>query len=468
MTQDRISRSPRWRVIRLVSDRARQAPHRIPVALELVIGLVVLIAIGTVLLLLPGAATRPLTLMEAVFTSTSASAVTGLSLFTPSTVLTIWGQVILMLLAQIGGVSLIVVVSTLFYIIGRQITLSDRLAITSSLGLDNPRQILFVMSRAIGLMAIIEALGAFFLFLHWRLAGIVPAGQAAFYALFHAVMTFCNAGFDLFSGLPQYPNGIPSDPISLIIMGILIILGGLGIPVYMNLIYLRKNRRLTLHTRITLFISLILIVIGWAGLLLTEYHQGGVLSGMSPLERVTLTWFQSVSARTAGFASLPGFSQMNFASILMLIVLMIIGTAPASTGGGITTGTFAILWFALFSYARGFDRVQIWKRTIPRELVQRAMVVLMLSLTLVIIATWLLLFTNPFSLSESLFEVVSAFSTTGLTLGITTGLNHLGLWIIILVMICGRLGAVTIMIALLGREPRKKLVEFPEETILVG
>ena len=457
-----------WRVIRMASSAARQAPRRMPAALELVLGLLVLIGIGTGLLLIPGAATRPLTFMEAIFTSTSASAVTGLSLFPVSTVMTFAGQVILLVLAQIGGVSLIVAVSLVFYLIGRQVTLSDRLAVTSSLGLDNPRQIVRIMIRAVVLMFIIEGVGAFFLFLHWRFSGIVPPGQAGFYAIFHAVMSFCNAGFDLFSGLPQYPNGLPSDPLSLLIMGILIFMGGLGIPVYMNIIFRKRRRGLSLHTRLTLIISLALILLGWIGLLASEYRQAGVLSGMSPLERISLALFQSVSARTAGFASLPGFSQMKFASILLLMVLMMIGTAPASTGGGITTGTFAVLWFAVLSYARGFDRVQIWKRTLPKSLVQRAMVVLMLSLTLVIVATWLLLFTNGFSLSESLFEVVSAYSTTGLSLGITPLLNIYGRWIIIAMMFCGRLGSVTVMIALLGREPRKKLVEYSEEPILIG
>ena len=462
-----LRRRPR-RVIHMARSAARQAPRRMPAALQLVLGLLVLIGIGTGLLLIPGAATRQLTFMDAVFTSTSASAVTGLSLFPVSTTLTLAGQIVLLVLAQIGGVSLIVAVSLVFYLIGRQMTLSDRLAVTSSLGLDKPRQIVQVMIRAVVLMVVIEGLGAFFLFLHWRLAGIVPPGQAGFYAIFHAIMSFCNAGFDLFSGLPQYPNGLPSDPLSLLIMGVLIFLGGLGIPVYMNIIFRRRRRGLSLHTRITLVISLALILAGWAGLLASEYRQEGVLSGMPLFERVSLALFQSVSARTAGFASLPGFGQMKFASILLLMVLMMIGTAPASTGGGITTGTFAVLWFSVMSYARGFDRVQIWKRTLPKSLVQRAMVVLMLSLTLVIVATWLLLFTNGFPLSQSLFEVVSAFSTTGLSLGITPYLNIYGRWIIILVMFCGRLGAVTVMVALLGREPRKKLVEYPEEPILIG
>lgn len=467
----KLIQNPRRRpkhVIHLARNAARKVIHRTPPALEMVFALFLLILAGTGLLMLPGASTRPLTVLEAAFTSTSASAVTGLSVFTPSTTLTLLGQVILLVLAQIGGVSLIVTVGLISFAVGRGIALSKRLVVASSLGLDTPGQIIRIMIRAMALMFIIEGIGAALLYLHWRFSGIVPAGQAAFYALFHSVMSFCNAGFDLFSGLPEYPNGIPSDPISLLIMGFLIILGGLGIPVYMNLIYNRKHRRLTLHTKVTLFTALILVLIGWVGLLAAEYRHAGVLTGYSPLDRITIAWFQSVSARTAGFASLPGFGDMTYASRLLLMVLMMIGTAPASTGGGITTGTFAVLLFAVFSYARGYEHIRIGKRSLPNTLLKRALVILMLSLSLVIAAAWLILFTNPFSLSEVLFEVVSAFSTTGLSLGITAGLNTFGLWVLMIVMFCGRLGAVTIMIALLGREPRKKLVEFPEESVLIG
>jgi trk system potassium uptake protein len=451
------------RITRLGQRRQRQ----FPIALQLVVGLIILITIGTALLMIPGAATRKLTFLEALFTSTSASAVTGLSLFPISTDLTIWGQLALLLLVQIGGVSLIVAVATLFRLIGRQVNLGERLAVTSSLGLDRPEEIVSVMARAIGLMLTIEAIGAGLLFLHWRISGIVPAGEALYYAIFHAVTAYCNAGFDLFYGLPQYPNGIPTDPLSLLIIGSLIILGGLGIPIYMDLIY-RRRRQFSLHTRLTILITVALILLGWVALLISEYRQAGVLSGMPFGQRAILAWFQSVSARTAGFPGLPGFSDINQPTILLLTALMFIGTAPASTGGGITTGTFAVLIFALISYARGLDKIRIGKHTLPSALLMRAMVVFVISFNLVILATFLLLLTNPFTLDQTLFEVVSAYSTTGLSLGITTGLNTIGRLIIILTMFAGRLGAITIMIAMLGRETGKKLVDYPEESILIG
>ena len=288
----------RQRILRIGRSARSGKSRQLPVAMQLVVGLIVLIVIGTVLLLIPGASTRKLSLMEAFFTSTSASAVTGLSLFPVSTDLTIWGQIILMLLVQIGGVGFIVSVVMLFRLIGRQLTLGERLAVTSSLGLDRPKDIALIMVRAIGLMLAIEGVGALLLFLHWSISGLVPPGNAAFYAIFHAITAYCNAGFDLFYGLPAYPNGLPTDPLTLIIMGGLIILGGLGIPIYMELIY-RRRRPFSLHMRLTITISLILILLGWIGLLISEYRQTGVLSSMPFGQRAILAWFQSVSARTA-------------------------------------------------------------------------------------------------------------------------------------------------------------------------
>jgi trk system potassium uptake protein TrkH len=316
-------------------------------------------------------------------------------------------------------------------------------------------------------MLAVEAAGASLLYLHWRQSGIVPPEKALFYAIFHAITAHCNAGFDLFSGLPEYPNGIPTDLLSLVILGVLIILGGLGIPVYMDVIY-RQRRPFSLHTRLTIGISLVLILLGWIGLLISEYLQGGLLSEMPLGQRALLAWFQSVSARTAGFPGLPGFSDLNDPSILLLAALMFIGTAPASTGGGITTGTFLVLWLAVFSYARGLDKIRVGKHTLPSNLLLRSLVVLVISFNLMILATWLLLLTNPFSLEQSLFEVVSAYSTTGLSLGITSGLNTIGRLIIIFIMFAGRLGAITIMISLMGNNRRESLIDYPEESILIG
>lgn len=452
-----------------------QRKRRVAIPLRLVVALATLIGVGTGLLLLPGTTTQPISFVDALFTSTSASAVTGLAVLSTSTAFTRLGQWVILLLMEFGGLGFLVTTVLTLRLLGRHISLADRLAVSSSLGLASPRAILQVLARTVGFMLIVEGVGALILAVHWRQSGIVPAGDAAFYGLFHAVAAFCNAGFDLFGGLPQYPEGLPADPITLLTLGWLVIIGGLGIPVYMELLHRRtaraeggRLRRLSLQTRLALWSALILILLGWAGLLLGEFRQEGVLSGLPIGERVLRAWFQSVAARTAGFSGLADFASLHDTSRLLLIILMFIGSAPASMGGGITTGTFSVLVLAMWSLSRGYDRVRAGQRTIPMAAVWRAVTVLIISLMVVLIATWLLLFTQNLSLSQALFEVVSAFSTTGLSLGVTGQLDWFGRLLVIALMFWGRLGAITIVLILLKRPGRTSLTEFPEELVLVG
>ena len=453
-----------------------QRKRRVPIPYRLMVALAALVLVGTALLLLPGMTTQRISILDALFTSTSASAVTGLTLVTTSTTFTRLGQWVILFLMQFGGLGLIVTVVLTLRLLGRHISLLDRLAVSSSLGLGSTRDILRILGRTVGVMLVVEGIGAAILWWHWQAQGMVPTGDAWFYGIFHAVAAFCNAGFDLFTGLPQYPNGIPTDPVTLLTIGWLVILGGLGIPVYMDLLFNREARRegrqrrgLSLHTRLALWSALILILVGWFALLMSEYRIEGVLAGKPFGDRMLLAWFQSVAARTAGFASLSDFANLHEASRLVLICLMFIGSAPASMGGGITTGTFSVLVLAMWSLARGYDTVRAGHRTISMPMVWRAVTVLIISLGVVITATWLLLISQSnLSFSPALFEVVSAFSTTGLSLGVTGTLNTFGRLLIIAVMFWGRLGAITIMLALLKRDSRDSLVQYPEETVLVG
>lgn len=452
-----------------------QRKRFLPIPLRLVVALATLIGIGTLLLCLPWMTTQPISIMDALFTSTSASAVTGLSVLTTSTDFTRPGQWVILLLMQFGGLGFVVTVILTLRLLGRQISLIDRLAVSSSLGLASPKAILQILVRTMIFMLAIEGIGATILWVHWRSNGIVPAGDVAFYALFHAIAAFCNAGFDLFAGLPQYPEGLPADPITLLTLGWLVIIGGLGIPVYMELLHRRTERkdgarlrRLSLHTRLTLWSALILVLVGWVGLLLSEYRHPGVLEAAPFGERVLRAWFQSVASRTAGFAGLNDFANLHEASRLLLICLMFIGSAPASMGGGVTTGTISILTIAVWSFARGYTTVHVGGRAISPAMVWRAVTVLVISLGVVIMATWLLLFSQNLDFSAALFEVVSAFSTTGLSLGMTGQLDAFGRLLIIVVMFWGRLGAITIMLALLKRGTHESLVEYPEEMVLAG
>jgi trk system potassium uptake protein TrkH len=433
-----------------------------------VVGLLLLIGIGSLVLRLPPMAQRHVTLGEAVFTATSAVTVTGLGLSPTAVTWSLPGQITILVLVQLGGAGFMVALVLALRLLGQRASLADRLALTSELGLDSPRAVVTLMQRTVGMMLAVEVVGAVLLFVNWSRAGVVSGAQGAFYAIFHAVTAFCNAGFDLFSGLPQYPDGLPRDTGTLAVLGVLILVGGLGIPVYMEAASWRRRRRVTLHSRLTLVAAATLMTMGMVALLAAEYRRAGVLTGAAPAERVVQAWFQSVSARTAGFAGLMDFEELSQASQLALVGLMFVGTAPASMGGGITTGTLVVLLLAAASYAGGHRAVRVRSRVLSQASVWRASVILLTSLAAVFTATWLVLLSHDTTLASALFEVVSAFSTTGLSMGLTTELNAFGRGVIMFMMFWGRVGAATLVVAMLQRQARVSRVDYPEESVLVG
>jgi trk system potassium uptake protein len=441
----------------------------LPPALRIVLGLALLVLVGTLLLMLPLSATgEPLSWNQALFTATSALTVTGLATITPVQALSPFGLTVLLLLIQVGGVGFMVVAVVVLRVLGRRVKLTDRIALKDSLGLVSPAAIVKLSRQVLITVLVIEAMGALALYLHWRGDPRLSEGQALFFAAFHAVSAFCNAGFDLFTGTPGYPDGIPRDSLSLILLGSLIFVGGLGIPVIGDLLGYYRERRLSLHTRITLGVVLFLIVCGTVGFFVAEARVGGTLAGLHPLRALLICLFQSVSARTAGFAGIAQFGDLAPASQLLMITLMFIGCPPASMGGGITTGTFAALTIALWSFARGLPTAQVGGRSLGVGTARKAAAVLTVSLFVVLLATWLLLMTHDVSLDAAAFEVVSAFATCGLSLGLTGQLNLFGQLLICLVMFWGRLGALTLIVALAGQQGRPQPIQYPEEEILIG
>lgn len=441
----------------------------LPPAARIIFGLAVLVTIGTLGLMLPiSGAAEPLSWNEALFTATSALTVTGLATITPVLDLSLFGKILLLLLIQIGGVGFMVIAVVFLRLLGRRITLVDRMALSDSLGLLSRAAIVKLTTRVLVTVVLIEATGAALLYFHWRGDGRLTEGQAVLFAIFHAVSAFCNAGFDLFSGTPGYPDGIPRDNFSLIVLGGLIFTGGLGIPVIAELLAYARERRFSLHTRITLNVVAFLVVAGTVGFFFAEGRASGTLTDEHPLRRLLICLFQSVSARTAGFAGIAQFAELTPASQLLMITLMFIGCAPASMGGGITTGTFAVLTISLWSFAQGRRDATIGGRTLAVGSMRKAAAVLTVSLFVVLLATWLLLMTHDISLDQAAFEVVSAFATCGLTLGVTSQLNLFGQLLICFVMFWGRLGALTIIVAIAREQGRAQPVQYPEEQILIG
>jgi trk system potassium uptake protein TrkH len=433
--------------------------------LRLVGGLALLVALGTGLLMLPASgATRPLRADEALFTAVSALSTTGLSVITPGRDLSTIGQVVLMLLMQLGGVGFMASAVVIFRLIGRRITLEERLTLRDSLGLISTGSLLHLMWRVLLGVLIIESAGALLLWVHW--IPIYGAGRAAFYALFHAVSAFTNASFDLFSGAPDAPAAFPTDAVTLLIISTLVIVGSIGIPVVADLVRWPRQRALSLHTKLTLIVAGSLLALGTLGLFIGESLPGVLFSDLPWPRRLLLAYFHSATSRTSGFVLQP-LDTMAPASILLLTALMFVGGSPASMGGGITTSTLAVLVLAMWSYARGRDQVVVQRRLIPTETVLKATAILTVSLLGVGLVTWLLLLTQPATLSDALFEAVSAFATSGFTLGLTPRLDLFGRLLIALTMFWGRLGALAVVVVLAKRSTTPR-VAYPEEQILIG
>lgn len=423
--------------------------------------------------MLPGIAVgRTLTISEAIFTATSALTVTGLSIITPAVDLTLLGKIVLLTMIQIGGVGFMFMAVIMLRLLGRQVYLQDRMALSSSLGLDSAETILETLKHVLYGVLLIELIGAILLGIHWRV--YFPPTRAFSYGFFHAISAFCNAGFDLFSGAVDQNgvpfDGIPTDTISLAIMGGIIWVGGLGIPVISELLEYRRRRKLSLNVRVTLIVGLGLTFMGWLLIFVSEGIAGEAFTNAPLGEQIMRSLFQSISNRTAGFAGLPHFNTLHPTTIMVIMGMMFIGCAPASMGGGITTGTFSVLVISFSSYVRGLDQPTIDRRTLDEATVLRASAIITLSMLLLGISTWLLLLTHSqLTFEQAFFEVVSAFATCGLTLGITGELNVFGRILIMILMFWGRLGPLTLVIAVTQRNRRhKQLIQYPKEQILIG
>jgi len=441
--------------------------RRMPTPIRLASGLALMVFVSTLILMLPiVGAERALLPNEAFFTAVSALTVTGLSVIVPASDLSFWGQLVLLILVQAGGVGYMVASVVIFRLLGRSVSFADRLALRDSFGLLDMGAILALTRRVLIAVFALEGIGAFLLWLRWRAE--LGDGLAVFYAIFHAVSAFCNAGFDLFSGTPGF-QGIPDDNFSLTVMGVLIFIGGLGIPVVADILLVARHKRhhLSLHSRLTLLVTVFLLLFGMIGLFAAETQPGATLSELPTVRALVISAFQSISARTAGFSAIDNFYDLAPSSRMLKISLMFIGTAPASMGGGITTSTLVVLLLSLWAFARGRETPHIFGRSLGAATLRRASAVLTISLAVVISVTWVLLLTHPgASLERVFFEVISAFATCGLSLGYTSNLSVFGQVVICMVMFWGRLGALTIVMALAQLTP-PRLVAYPEEQILI-
>ncbi|KMQ53012.1 Potassium uptake protein, integral membrane component, KtrB [Chitinispirillum alkaliphilum] len=439
--------------------------HRLKPEALLALSFLLVILLGTVLLYLPFSTHNEISLLDALFTSTSATCVTGLIVVDTGTDFTFFGQTIILLLFQFGGIGVMSFAALAFYMLGIRLSLRAQEATSSAIVQSEiASEVKPMFVKIIKLIFTFEIIGALILFF-----GFLPYTNvtgALWSAVFHSVSAFCNAGFSLY---PDSLIGFRDSFIVLTTISILIIVGGIGYPVLSNLskFYNRKIstngslRILTLHTKVTILTTVLLLVMGALFLFAFEMEPGDTI-----LQRASLSIFQSITARTAGFNTteiglLPG------ASLFIIIILMFIGGSPGSCAGGIKTTTFTLWMAQMWSRIHEGYGTQLFGRYIPHEIIRRASTIIGIAIWWNILGLFILLATQSHTISfkEMLFEQISAFGTVGLSTGITPSLNAVGRLWIIATMYIGRVGPLTIIVLMLRRKPQ---IRYPEGRIMVG
>ena len=436
----------------------------------LVLGFLAVILLGTVLLALPAASAdgKSIGLFDSLFTSTSAVCVTGLVVVDTGTTFSLFGQIVLLILIQTGGLGFMVFATMIMVMLGRKISIKGRMLIRESMNTGSLSD-LGRLTRLYLLLSLgIELCGA--LLLSVRFVPLYGWKHGLWMALFHAVSAFCNAGFDLFGRYASL-TAFSRDPLVLLTIAALIILGGLGFSVILETLRNRQGfRNLSLHTRIVLMTTVVLLLAGTVFYWLTERTNAETLAGYSEGEKALNAFFQSVTMRTAGFNSfdLAGF---RAGSKLFSSFMMMIGASPASTGGGIKTTTIAAVGLLMLSVVRGESEVNVARRRLSDDILRRALAVAVLFLTIQLTGTLIiaLIEDGRFPLQDILFEASSAMGTVGVSAIGTPNLSAAGRAVLLPMMFLGRVGPLTLAVALARRQSKGRSVsKYPEERIMIG
>ncbi len=474
---DRVVRHPRQRELEPIRVRTERRRHRVlptqaSSLLLLTGGFAILIGVGTLLLLLPIASVQDgsASFLAALFTATSATCVTGLVVVESATHWTGFGQGVIAALMYLGGLGILTAGTVLLIAIGRRITLPERLVLRESLGVTSLGGVIGLVRHVFLLATAIQLIG--FLILFFRFLGTYNAGRAAWQALFHSISAFNNAGFFIFPDSASL-SAFQRDYLVLFIMGILIVLGALSFVVIADLARHRRFSRWTLDTRLVVLGTAFLWLVGGLVTFFFEYRNGATLGELSLGGQVANSLFQSVGSRTAGFSTVD-FGATQPHTNFMNLVQMFIGGAAASTAGGIKINTAMVLVVAVLASLRGRSHAEAFRRELPYAQVARAMAVVGLAMAILFTVVMSLTLTEQAKMGEGAFtfldlafEAVSAFTTTGLSTGITSELTHPGQYILVAAMYVGRLGPLTIALGLALRE-RRAIYRFAQETVRIG
>ncbi len=445
-----------------------------PAALVLV-SFLLTIALGTLLLKLPfSSVTGRIPWVDALFTATSAVCVTGLAVVDAGSYFTLFGQWVMIALMQIGGLGVMTISVALFRWIGRNVSFRQRMAM-QDLFAHTPREDIYGLVKSIVLFTICaELIGALLLTIHWNQE--LPLGRAAYTAVFHSISAFCNAGFSLFSdSMMRYSDNILLNAT----ICCLIVVGGIGFPVLYDVqawIAQKKGKRvrLSIQTKSVLMTTLVLIISGALMFAFLELQVHGEAQTIS--HRVLTPLFQSITCRTAGFNTVD-IGSLQDATLAMMIFLMFFGASPGSCGGGVKTTTLALLTAFTVSRVRGRRRVNMFRRSIPGDTVNRSVSLILVSIGIIGLIVFLILAGDSVTGHEMigqertflayLFETVSAFGTVGLSMGVTPELTTWAKSLIILMMIVGRVGVLTFAYIIVGAGPTNG-IEYSEENLMIG
>lgn len=404
---------------------------------------------------------QPTNLLDSIFVAGSASCVTGL---TPVNTLEHWnfyGQLIIIVLVQIGGLGIMTAATILPIIMRQRIGLASRQILTEQFNIDTFSGVVKMFKYALSFTFFMEALGA--LLFSIRFIPMYGTLKGLWYSIFHSISAFCNSGFDLFGdSIVPFKN----DPLINLTIMMLIIVGGLGFMVTAELYRKRSIKGLSVHTRIVLVMTVGLILLGTFGFLLLEYSNPETIAQEAIGGKLLQSSFQSVVARTAGFYSVR-LSSLRESTVFLLIILMFIGGAPGSTAGGLKVTTFGVLIMATIAVIKGEEEPVIFNKHIGTKTIAKALALVMICLGIVISFTFILTLTENFKFIDLLYEVVSAFSTVGVTRNVTENLTNVGKIIIILNMYIGRVGPLTLAYAF-GSKAKTANIRYPEANISIG
>lgn len=434
------------------------------------------IFIGTLLLMLPAASAsgEAVAPIDCLFTATTSVCVTGLVTVSTANTWSLFGQIIILILIQLGGLGIVTISTGVFMIIGKRIDLHGRILLGDSFNLDTLSGLVAFLKKVFLGTMIVELSGAIlYSFSFIKRYGVI---KGIWYSVFLSISAFCNAGMDLL-GDNSLQDYVLNPYINVVTMS-LIVLGGLGFIVWWDVLHIMKQRikheipkthlyrRLRLHSRIVLSTTLFLIFIGAAFIFLLEYNNAETIGSFTLAQKIMASIFQSVTTRTAGFFTVP---QENFkeSSALICLVLMLIGGSPIGTAGGIKTTTIAMLYFTTRAVIRGEDVIIVHGRNIPKQTVQKAVAIIVISISFVFLATFILSIIVNGNIIDLMYEATSALATVGLSRALTSTLMFSGKILIIICMYAGRIGPMSLLL-FFNMTKKKRVAKYPKEDITVG